>query len=287
MPLTGHPLHRSGRAELPHPAPTLGNERQALVRVRRTDARNCRHTVLEEAVEPCVVEYLEKPRMSASSTQVTCTVNRCGRALLAALTYSLDASRRIGPALCPDIVTVGRVPLGPPASLDRLRSQCPGVVRRRPRYYQAVRLLAVVHHRRTSIDFPMRSAAPRAAEDHEISRFPYAVLPCVRGVSDRAGSQRASRWRHAEYGLPLLPTASAPRSSHEFRGSIPGPHVPLSTLRRRSHPRRRMTRGRRGSLDLQRVELASIAPRRFSRRSGSSCAGGGLGSGGRSGGGRT
>ena len=84
MPLTGHPLHRSGRAELPHPAPTLGNERQALVRVRRTDARNCRHTVLEEAVEPCVVEYLEKPRMSASSTQVTCTVNRCGRALPAA-----------------------------------------------------------------------------------------------------------------------------------------------------------------------------------------------------------
>ena len=70
----------------------------------------------------------------------------------------------------------------------------------------------------------MRSAAPRAAEDHEISRFPYAVLPCVRGVSDRAGPQRASRWRHAEYGLPLLPTASAPRSSHEFRGSIAAEH---------------------------------------------------------------
>ena len=33
-----------------------------------------------------------------------------------------------------------------------------------------------------------------------------------------------------------------------FRGSIPGPHVPLSTLHPRPRGRRRMTRGRRGSL---------------------------------------
>ena len=151
------------------------------------------------------------------------------------LTHSLEASRRIGPALCPDVVTVGRVLLGPPASLDHLRSRYPDVVRRRPRYYQAVRLLAVVHHRHASIDFPMRPAALPAAVDHEISRFPNAVLPCVRGVSDRAGFPRASRWRHAGCGLPLLPTASALRSCHECHGSIPGPPVPLSTLRQRSH----------------------------------------------------
>ena len=38
----------------------------------------------------------------------------------------------------------------------------------------------------------MRPAALQAAEDHEISRFPNAVLPRVHGVFDRAGSHRAS-----------------------------------------------------------------------------------------------
>jgi hypothetical protein len=33
------PLHRSGRAELPHPAPTLGNNAQAHERIRMTDTR--------------------------------------------------------------------------------------------------------------------------------------------------------------------------------------------------------------------------------------------------------
>jgi hypothetical protein len=38
IPMAGHPLHRSGRAGLPHPAPALGHKRQALVGVRMTDA---------------------------------------------------------------------------------------------------------------------------------------------------------------------------------------------------------------------------------------------------------
>ena len=101
-----------------------------------------------------------------------------------------------------------------------------------------------------------------------------------RGVPSRLAL--AARWMWPSASSHSVGTPKV----HEFRGSIPGPHVPLSTLRRRSHPRRRMTRGRCGSLDLQRFELASIAPRRFSRRTGSSCDGGGLGSGGRSGGGR-
>ena len=53
-----------------------------------------------------------------------------------------------------------------------------------------------------------------------------------------------------------------------FRGSIPGPHVPLSTLHLRPCERRRMTRGRRGSLILHRMTLAFTAPRRFDRRTG-------------------
>jgi hypothetical protein len=62
------------------------------------------------------------------------------------------------------------------------------------------------------------------------------VRPRVPGVSDRAGSRRALRWRYVECGLPPTSTASAPRCKHRFRGSIPGPHVPLSTLRRTALP---------------------------------------------------
>ncbi len=38
-PLAGHPLHRSGRAVLPHPAPTLGDDAEPHERVRVADAR--------------------------------------------------------------------------------------------------------------------------------------------------------------------------------------------------------------------------------------------------------
>ncbi|MFN8625111.1 MAG: ATP-binding protein [Candidatus Binatia bacterium] len=41
-----------------------------------------------------------------------------------------------------------------------------------------------------------------------------------------------------------------------FRGSMPGLHVPLSTFRHRPRRRLRMTRGRRGSLTLQRMTLS-------------------------------
>ena len=100
-----------------------------------------------------------------------------------------------------------------------------------------------------------------------ISRFPGEMFPCMLGVSDRAGSRRASRWRRVGCGLPLSSTASAPRSGvMRFRGSIPGLHVPLSTLRRRPYGRRRMTRGRCGSLLLHRMTLSFTTPRRFDRR---------------------
>ncbi len=78
--------------------------------------------------------------------------------------------------------------------------------------YGAVRLPMTVRHRRASSDFPMRPAAPLAAGGRGISRFPCEVLPCVLGVSDRAGSLRVSRKRREECGLPPVSTASAPRS---------------------------------------------------------------------------
>ena len=54
-------------------------------------------------------------------------------------------------------VTLERLPLGQPPSLHHLLSLSPGLVRRLRRYYETVRLPETVHHRGTSLDFPMRS----------------------------------------------------------------------------------------------------------------------------------
>ena len=89
--------------------------------------------------------------------------------------------------------------------------RCVSFVRRLRRYYGSVRLPVSVHHRRASLDFPMRPTEPSWAAGHRISRFSREVLPHMHGVSDRAGSRRISRWRCFRCCLPLLLTASAPR----------------------------------------------------------------------------
>src|SRR5438093_12966484 len=77
-----------------------------------------------------------------------------------------------------------------------------------------------------------------------------------------------ARHRHQD-AAPRRPhpeVATARAVGHIFRGSIPGPHVPLSTLHLRPHERRRMTRGRCGSLPLYRMTLSFTTSRRFNRR---------------------
>ena len=102
-------------------------------------------------------------------------------------------------------------------------------------------------------------------------RFPPREVPaCVHGVSDHAEPGRFSRWRTGRCCLPK--DASRRRSGEErFRGSIPSPHVPLSTLRPCPHGHARMTRGRCGSLDLHRMELSSTTPHRLCRRTRPRC----------------
>jgi hypothetical protein len=85
--------------------------------------------------------------------------------------------------------------------------------------------------------------------------------PSVSCVGDTAGLafRLPPRRRHPE-------VATACAVGHIFRGSIPGPHVPLSTLHPRPCGRRRMTRGRCGSLFLHRMTLSFTTSRRFDRR---------------------
>ena len=117
-------------------------------------------------------------------------------------------------------VLVIRIPLGQAPSLRPLRGRLPGVVRGLRRYYGPVRLPVSVHHRRVSLDFPTRPAAPSAAGGHGISRFSREVFSYMHGVSDRAGFPGISRYRCPGRGLPLSPTASAPRRSARWQRSL-------------------------------------------------------------------
>jgi hypothetical protein len=105
-----------------------------------------------------------------------------------------------------------QVPFGQIPSLRPLRHRLPGLVRGLRRHYGSVRLPVFVHHRRVSLDFPMRPQAYSVRGERGISRFPCEVLRCVHGVCDRAGSRSTLRWRSTGWGLPLSPTASASRS---------------------------------------------------------------------------
>src|SRR5215469_15866246 len=129
------------------------------------------------------------------------------------LSYPLERAARVFPALSPDRVTFGRVPLGQSPSLRRLRCRSLGLVRRLRRYYGPVRLPTSVHHRCLSFDFPTRSAVLSSADRRGISRFPVKVLAYMHGVSDRAESRYTLRWRCTRY---CLPPSSAASASPEF-----------------------------------------------------------------------
>ena len=83
------------------------------------------------------------------------------------------------------------------------------------------------------------------------------------GSRDHAGAESFSRLANGSM-LPSDPTTtSAPPKSFSFRGSIPGPHVPLSMLRLHSYEYTRMTRGQHGSLLLSCERLSLSATHRF------------------------
>src|SRR5262245_54589442 len=133
------------------------------------------------------------------------------------LTYPLKRAEHALPALGPEHVTLKQIPLGQPPFLHRLLGLRLGLVRRLRRYYGAVRLPVPVHHRRTSLDFPIR---PPSGGRHRLSRFPLKVLTYMRRVSDRAKSKSVSQYRRSQFCLPLISTAWAPRSSHRLRDGV-------------------------------------------------------------------
>jgi len=98
--------------------------------------------------------------------------------------------------------------------------------------------------------------------EHETSRFPREAFR----VHARGLRPRGARRRLALSSPSVLPSTQGMASALpvwvSFRGSIPGLHAPLSTLRDRPHERPRKTRGRCGSLLLHRAAPSSATPRR-------------------------
>ena len=134
------------------------------------------------------------------------------------------------------------------------------------RYYEAVRLPTTVHLWRVPHGVP--SAVCSTAQT--VVGSPGFRVKCIRTCSgsptarsllvprDRGTFSFAFRLvrgrRHSE--LPA-------RAGTHFRSSIPGLHVPLSTLHLRSYPRLCMTRSRCGSLLLHRIEFSSTTLHRL------------------------
>ena len=95
----------------------------------------------------------------------------------------------------------------------------------------------------------------------------------VRGVSVRATGSTTAQGTDATRATAASAVAfravrrrrlpGLPLRHRSFHGSIPGPHVPLSTLRPGLYRPLRMTRGRCGSLCLHRMTLPFTTPRRF------------------------
>jgi|GEM_PF-6312020 len=131
------------------------------------------------------------------------------------------------------------------------------LVRRSLRYLWACPTSLV----RSSLSYPLgftaRPSVPSPKGESGISRFPCRKFPDVRRVFDHVGPIHPSPYLSVSCCLPYTMTPSAPHSSCNFRGSIPAPPFPLSTLRRYPYEYLRMTRGQCGWLILHCMELSS------------------------------
>jgi len=124
---------------------------------------------------------------------------------------------------------------GPPPFLHRLRHRWRGFVRRLPRYYGAVRLLPSVHHRLRPSRPSRHGPLPR--RDGQTRDLPVSVQRVsIRawGLRPRKAGSDARLGAPAHVAFPIVPQGRR-FGCIFFRGSIPSPHVPLSTLR--AHPR--------------------------------------------------
>ena len=187
------------------------------------------------------------------------------------LSYPPADPCRVNPARCPVRVAVRRISLGPPPSLHHLRCQAisdpalfggffgttqqsdfpaPWLIGVRPK---ASRCALHSMLQKTLGPPGSRAKCFRACTGSGTARGP--VLPC------QSGSPGVTFGLSPQPRHPGPPVAFA--TGHVLRGSIPGLHVPLSTLRPHPYECARMTRSRRSGLGFQRMKLSFTTLCRF------------------------
>ena len=226
MTVTYHPLHRSVHAALPHTALALGRDDQTLVRVRVADAWGW--------------QPMSNELVHALPTQVFGLAAAAQRAVPQPAHLESQGLHTCPVAGHGEVAALtshhrAQVVVRPKASRCALRQTPPGA--------------------------PQKDAGPpgfrarclRACAGSVTARGPCLPRQCGRhGVAFGVSPPP----RHPGHPEPL-------GSGHGLRSSIPGLHVPLSTLRPHPHGCTRMTRGRRSWLSLQRMKLPFTTPCRF------------------------
>ena len=107
---------------------------------------------------------------------------------------------------------------------------------------------------------------PISTANHGTSRVPCKEFLCVQqGLRPRGTRAHLAITMREMWPSACLESVGVPKSV-AFRGSIPGPHVPLPTLRPCPYGQRRTARGQSGSLLFLCMALASTSPRQLSRR---------------------
>ena len=173
MTITNHPLHRSGRALLTHPAPALGDDAKSPERIRVMQPGRWQPSVGQR-------NHL----LPGQTTRLAATPQRP-----VPIAHHLKTKRR-------------------QRALIRRHPEVPVVT-----FNQRPKPLTDFGHSmmHSFTQFAMRPQ--RAGwDERRISRFSRRLLPCMPGASDLAGYQCFSPKRNIGRSLPLSPTGSASRT---------------------------------------------------------------------------
>jgi len=183
---------------------------------------------------------------------------------LCGITYRVKYALHAIPALCPARVVLRRFPLGRGPSLHQLRSRriMSDFVRRLLWYYDLVRLPTLVHHRRTPFAVSRCGLAWLRRAERGLSRFSCRRFPGMLVVSDHVGLVSRSRYRCCRCCLPHIITASASQTNFSRLNTLPA-CAPVNASCVPCGTGTRMTRGRCGSLFLQRATLTFATSCRF------------------------
>ena len=161
------PLHRSGRAELPHPAPTLGDNAQALERIgmANTSQRKPTHDVAPHTA-PRQVVALAAVAQHQPPQPAHCLAERAQRRSVHVHSVITEMTQQDRPQV-PSLVPNGRVHASPQVFFQSPQLSLPPLTHRLSQYRE--------------VPFPSFSAAMRETQDMFCKTCPRLHPHCGQG----------------------------------------------------------------------------------------------------------